>query len=80
MHRDKPSLQPMIASATASSLSGTERPRVRAACVPTRSNLFDCTTRQIRGVRALEEEAGIEAKLMEPIQNVESAAHRPGQA
>jgi len=36
--------------------------------------------RQIRGFRALEEEAGIEAKLMEPIHNVESAAHRPGQA
>jgi hypothetical protein len=42
--------------------------------------LFDCTTRQIRGVRALEEEAGIKAKLIEPIYNVGSVAHRPGQA
>ena len=33
---------------------------------------------QIRGLRALEEEAGIQAKLMEPIHNVGSL-DRPGQ-
>ena len=68
----------ITSSAMASSVGGTVRPSIRAVWwLMTSSNFDRLHHRQVRGLRALEDAAGIDADLTIRIRNVASVAHQP---
>ena len=68
----------ITSSARASSVGGTVKPSILAVSrLMTSSNLRRLHDRQVRGLRALEDAAGIDADLTIRIRNAGSVAHQP---
>ena len=71
-------LHSITSSARASSVGGTSRPSILAVLrLMTSSNLRRLHDRQVRGLCALEDAAGIDAELTPRARNVGSVAHQP---
>jgi hypothetical protein len=75
MHRSKNTPYSITSSAVASSVGGTVRPSILAvSALMTSSNLPRLHDRQVSGLGALEDAAGIDSELAEGIQKVGSVA------